>query len=125
MTMEPRIVNPDPAYPKAELIEPTALGYVYVAAAVRPGRLPFVLPSGKRSALLKQVKKLAHTVEQLDDVVKVSVFRAIVMPPTARTSSYVKEHKRAEHVANYDVLCLVQTTSPASAQGVRMAPAFQ
>jgi hypothetical protein len=125
MTVEPQIVNPDPAYPKAELIAPTTLGYVYVAAAVRPGRLPFVLPNRQRSALLKQVKKLAHAVEQLDEVVKVSVFRAIVMPPTARTSSYVKEHKTAVHVANYDVLVLVQTTSPDSALGVRTAPAFQ
>ena len=125
MTVEPQIVNPDPTYPKAELMAPTTLGYLYVAAAVRPGRLPFVLPNRQRSALLKQLKGLARAVERLDDVVGVSIFRAIVMPPTARTSSYAKQHRSAFHVANYDVLVLVQTTSPATARALRTTPAFQ
>jgi len=44
-TTELQIINPDPKYPKAKLIEPTTLGYLYIAAAVRPSPIPLVLPS--------------------------------------------------------------------------------
>jgi hypothetical protein len=122
--VEPRIVSPDPKYGKAKLIEPTTLGYLYVAAAFRPGRLPYVLPNGERSNLLKDLKDLARGVEQRDDVVKASVFRAIFMPPTARTSSYVKQRGTSLRVANFDVMVLVQTTTPATAREVQMTPPF-
>jgi hypothetical protein len=122
--VEPRIVNPDPKYGKAKLIEPTTLGYLYVAAAVRPGRLPFVLPNGERANLLKELKNLARGVEQQDDVVKANVFRAIAMPPTARMSSYVKERGSSLHVANFDVMVLVQTTTPTTAREVQSTPPF-
>lgn len=124
-TAEPRIVNADPRYPKARLVEPTTLGYVYVAAAVRPGPIPLVLPSAERSCLLVRLKELARELERLDAVVQATVFRAIVMPPTARSNSYLKERGASLHVANFDVVVLIQTTSPATARDVRTAPAYE
>ena len=122
---ELRIVNPDPRYPKAKLIEPTTLGYIYLAAAVRPpGRIPLVLPSTQRSRLLRHLKELARGVERLDEVVKATVFRAIVMPPTARFSSYLKQRGDSIHLANFDVVVLLQTTSPAAARKVQATPAY-
>ena len=38
--MDLRIVNPDPKYSTATLIAPTTLGYVHLAAEVRPRHVP-------------------------------------------------------------------------------------
>jgi hypothetical protein len=57
--------------------------------------------------------ELARGLEELDPVVKVSVFRAIVRPPLARFSSYLKEEGAAVPRANFDVMVLIQTTSTA------------
>jgi hypothetical protein len=121
----PRIVNADPRYPKATLTEPTTHGYVYVAAAVRPSPIPLVLPSVERSSLLVRLKELAGDLERLGTVVKATVFRAIVVPPTARSSSYLKGRRASLHVANFDVAVLVQTTTPATAREVQTAPAYE
>ncbi len=124
LTPELRIVNPDSKYPKAKLIEPTMLGYLYIAASVQPGPIPLVLPSAERSRLLMRLKELARGIERLDAVVKVTVFRAIVMPPTARFSSYLKERGDSLHLANFDVAALIQTTSPATTHEVQATPAY-
>lgn len=55
--MELQIVNPDPKYSKARLIEPTTLGYIHLAAEVSPlpmppQRLPFVLDGHAKAELL-------------------------------------------------------------------------
>jgi hypothetical protein len=46
------------------------------------------------------------------------------MPPTARFSSYLKERGDSLHLANFDVVTLIQTTSPATAHKVQNAPAY-
>src|SRR5688572_19700533 len=116
--MELRLVNPDPRYSQVTLIEPTTLGYLYVAATVRPSPIPLVLPSAERSRLLKRLKELAREIERLDEVVKATVFRAIVMPPTTRLSSYLRGRGATLRVANFDVVLLIQTSSPATAYEV-------
>jgi hypothetical protein len=120
----PRIVNPDPQYAPAALIEPATLGYIYVAASVRPGPIPLVLPSVERSSVLVRLKELARGIERLDAVKQATVFRAIVMPPTARFSSYLKERGRSLHVADFDVMVLVATASPEAARAVQTTPEF-
>jgi hypothetical protein len=121
------IVNADPKYPKASLIEPKPSGFLYLAAAVGsgPSALPVVLPSRKRSALLHELKGLARELERLDEVKQVSVFRAIVRPPTSRLSKYLKERTKPMHPVNYDVFVLVETTSVATAHEVQSSAAFQ
>jgi hypothetical protein len=121
---ELHIVNPDSKYPKAELIEPTTLGYIYIAAAVQPGLIPLVLPSVRRSKLLTRLKELARGLERLDSVVKVTVFRAIVMPPTVWFSSYLKGRSASLHIANFDIFVLIQTTSLMTIGEVQATPAY-
>ncbi len=123
--MELHLVNADAKYPKAHLIEPTTFGYIYLAARVRPGHSPLVLPSAERTRLLARVKHLARELEHVDGVVQATVFRAIVMPPTAKFSSYLKERGASLEIARFDVLLLVQTTSPATAREVQAAPEFR
>ena len=123
--MELHLVNPDARYPKAHLIEPTTLGYVYLAARVWPGRSPLVLPSAGRSRLLARLKELARELERVDGVVKATAFRAIVMPPTARFSAYLEERGGSLEIARFDVVLLVQTTSPEIARAVQETPEFR
>jgi hypothetical protein len=123
--MEPRIVNADPKYTKVKLIEPTTLGYIHVAAAVRPGSLPLVLPSGARSRLLAALKEMARQLEQLDEVVSATVFRARILPPTTRSSSYLTGRKGTLHVPHFDVVVLIETASPAAIPDVQATPLYQ
>jgi hypothetical protein len=89
-SMELHIVNADPKYEKAHLVEPTKRGYLLVEAVVQPspGPFPFVFPRAKRSNLLARMKNLARGIEELDGVERVSVFRASSgrrRPASART----------------------------------------
>jgi hypothetical protein len=123
--MELRIVNPDPKYPKVELSEPTTLGYIYVAGAVSPGPFPFVPPNAKRARLLRTLKEVAHRLERTEGVKKVTVFRAIAIPPAARLSSYLRERGATVRPPRFDVLVLVETVSPELARDVKRSPAFE
>jgi len=118
------ILNPDPRYPRANLIEPTTAGYIYVAAAVRPSRIPLVLPSRRRARVVARVKELARELERVPGVVKCTVFRAIVMPPTFRFSPYLKQRAGSLQIANFDVVVLIETDAPESAHVVQTAPAY-
>jgi hypothetical protein len=118
------LVNADPRYPKATLLEPTSRGYIYIAAAVRPGKMPFVLPNARRSNLLHALKDHVRKLARVDTIVKIDVFRAIVMPPTARFSQYLKQRGSSLRIANFDVMVLIQTTSTASARHLQTTPAF-
>jgi hypothetical protein len=114
--MELRIVNENPKYPPVKLIEPTALGHIHLATVVQPSRVPF-LPIGREKAqLLARLKHLAQQLEHLDLVEKVTVFHAIVMAPP---SDYVKHHRDAIHLPRYDIVVLVETTSPETARQVQ------
>lgn len=123
-TASAQIIHPDPAYPKAALMEPTTHGYIYIAAEVHPGPAPFVLPSAERSSVLVRLKELARETERVDAVIRSSVFRAIAKPPTARFSSYLKDRSASLQIANYDVFVLIETSSPESAHDVRESAVF-
>lgn len=98
-----------------KLIEPT-LGYIHLAAVVQPRRAPFVLMGREKAQLGARLKHLAHQLEQLDMVEKVTVFHAIVMAPPG---GYVKQHRDAIHLPRYDIVVLVETTSPETARQVQ------
>ena len=120
--MELKIVHADPKYAAVKLIEPTKLGYIHIAAEVRPQGLPF-LPNGReKSELLSRLKELAHRLEQLDAVERVTVFDAIAFAPP---SAYIKERGNAVHVAHFDIVVLIETTSPESARDIQATPAYQ
>lgn len=122
--MEPQLVNADPRYTKAALVEPSPHGFILIAATVHPGSLPVVLPNRKRSQLLAALKELARQLEQLDAVVRASVFRARVMPPTVRQSAYLKRLGNALRVPNFDVVVLIETSAPDAIPDVQTAPLY-
>jgi hypothetical protein len=107
--MDLRIVNPQPKYPPVKLLDPPPFGYIQVAAAVRPptGRMPRPGRSPERTALISGLKPLASRLEEMASVVKATVYEAVLVPPPAGYARHT-----ATHPARYDVVVLVETTSP-------------
>jgi hypothetical protein len=119
--MELRIVNPNAKYGTARLIEPAPLGYIHVAAAVEPpSRGPLPGRSQAKAALLANLKTLARQLERMEAVEKATVYRGIVLPPT---SGYAK--RIATHPARYDVVVLIETTSPETVEQVQRAEPYK
>ena len=121
--MELKIVNPDPAYATVTLIEPATRGYIHVAAEVRPRRLPFLqrLPAGReKSALIGRLTQLARQLEDLEAVEKVTVFDALAIAPAR--SAYLKERGDSIRVPRFDVVVLIETTSPALLKAASRRP---
>jgi hypothetical protein len=77
--------------------------------AFQPRPFPFVLPSRRRTRLIRQLTPITEKLDALEDVRRVPVFRAVVMPPTARFSAYLKE--RSLHIADFDPVILIETTA--------------
>ena len=74
--------NPDLKHPQAAFAEPLPYGYVYVGMTVDPpGRAPFVRRSAKRDEALEKLKSVAGQLEALDEVVRATVYRAVLIPP--------------------------------------------
>jgi hypothetical protein len=124
--MELKIVNPDPAYATVKLVEPATRGYIHVAAEVRPRRLPFLqrLPAGReKGALLGRLTELARQLERLEAVEKVTVFDALAIAPAR--SAYLKERGDSLHVPRFDVVVLIETTSPAVIRDVQSTPLYE
>jgi hypothetical protein len=106
--MDLQVVNPQPRYVKVALIEPPPLGYIHVAATVDPprGRTPFLGRSPHQATLLTRLRTLARQLERLAIVERVTVYRAVLVAPPAGSA------KQAPHRARYDVVVLIETTSP-------------
>jgi hypothetical protein len=124
--MELKIVNPDPAYATVKLVEPAPRGYIHVAVEVRPRRLPFLqrLPAGReKSALISRLTELARQLEALEAVEKVTVFDALAITPAR--SAYLKERGESIHVPRFDVVVLIETTSPAVIRDVQSTPLYE
>jgi hypothetical protein len=104
--------NPDLKHPQAAFAEPLPYGYVYVGMTVDPpGRTPFVRRSAKRDAALEKLKSVAGQLEALDEVVRATVYRAVLIPPI-------------EGAPRFDVIVLVETTSPEEIDELRSSEAF-
>jgi hypothetical protein len=118
------IVNPDPRYERVQLLEPNTFGYILLECTVVAAKVPFVLPSSGRSELIGQLKEIGRRLARADEVVGVNVFRSVVVPPGTKFFDYVKEHPDEVTPANFDVLALIQTTSPMTARGLLVHPDF-
>jgi hypothetical protein len=119
---ELHIVNPDPKYSRAALIEPTTLGYIHIAAEVQPRSTPFAPNSREKSKLLAQLKIIAQQLEQLDAVEKVTVFDALAFAPP---SAYVKERADSIQIPRFDIVVLIEAKSPTLARSVQKTPEYQ
>jgi hypothetical protein len=107
------IGDPTPRYGMASFSEPVSNGYIYLGMRVAPpSRSPFVRSSTRRSHALEKCRDLARQLEALTEVVAATVYQAVLIPP-------VKDSPR------FDVLVLVQTTSPEAIPTVEAAAAYQ
>ncbi|MDT7621965.1 MAG: hypothetical protein QOF99_2866 [Pseudonocardiales bacterium] len=95
------------AYPPATFTDPTPYGYLYAGFTVDPPRrVPVVRRSRRRDEAIARIAALARRFDDLPQVVKATVFRAVFMPP-------VKGAPR------FDVALLVRTTSPEALADIR------
>jgi hypothetical protein len=123
--MELQIVNPDPRYTPATLVEPRASGYIHIAAEVRPPRRPGpILFRGRTRALLARLDDLVRQVERVAGVSKVTLYEAVTIPPFGRFP-YVKERAGEIRFPRFDVVVLIETTSPDLIRGVQASAPYR
>jgi hypothetical protein len=105
--------NPSSRYPKATFAEPLPYGYIYTGMKVDPPRrAPFVLRSSRRDDALEECESLAHQFETLGEVVRATVYRAVLIPPI-------------EGVPRCDVIVLIETTSPEAIAEVQLSNTYE
>jgi hypothetical protein len=105
--------NPDLKHPQAAFAELLPYGYVYVGMTVDPpGRAPFVRRSAKRDEALEKLKIVAGQLEALEEGVRATVYRAVLIPPI-------------EGAPRFDVTVLLETTSPEEIDGVQTSEPYR
>jgi hypothetical protein len=106
------LANLDPKYRKATLSKPLPYGYLYAGMKIDPpGRVPFVRRSARREEALGECKAVAGRLEALGEVVRATVYRAVLIPPVGGAP-------------RFDAVALVKTTSPETVAGVRSSEPF-
>jgi hypothetical protein len=120
--MELQILGASTRYSRARLVEPPANGYIHLAAVVEPSTGPAPLPrsSAAKVRLLDRLKALGQELERVDTVDKVTVYKAVLAPPPI---GYAKQHH--VHHARYDVVVLVETTTPETIGDVQRTEPYQ
>jgi len=120
--MHLQIVNADPTYANVRLVEPRALGYIHIAAEVHPRAVPLLPNPRAKSKLLAELKTLAQRLEQLDAVERVTVFDSTGYSPL---SPDLQERADAIHIARFDIVVLIETTSPTTARELQTTAVYQ
>jgi hypothetical protein len=120
--MHLQIVNADPKYTLVKLVEPTALGYIHIAAEMHPRAVPLLPNPRAKSMLLAELKALAHRLQQFDAAVRVSVFDSTGYSPL---SPDLQQRADAIHIARFDIVVLIETTSPATARELQTTAVYQ
>ena len=119
--MELRIVNAKPRYRPVPLVEPPGYGYIHIAAAVDPpSGPPFVRASDRRNQLLANVTASAKRLADDPNVIRATVYRALIVPPT---TGYAKG--AGAHEARYDVALLIEATSPGALDDLRAVESYR
>jgi hypothetical protein len=118
--MDPTIVNAKPRYRPPTLVDPPGFGYLLLSAEVDPptGPRPFPGSSDTKAALLGRLKSAAVELAQADAVDRATVYRTVLAPPP---TGYARN---AEHPARYDVIVLVETTSPGEVSAVEASERY-
>lgn len=99
-------------YPKPRFRDPSTSGYLYVGISVAPPHAPLVRRSAERDDALENCRKLARRLEEGPEVVRARVFEAVLMPPL-------------KGLPRFDVLMLVETSSPTTISYVQSSAPFQ
>ena len=120
--VELTIVNPNPKYARVRLIDPPPTGYLLLGAVVEPAlrRTPFPRRSPQKAALLTALKAQAASLERLEAVTKVTVYRAALLPPPNPDA-----RRMAARPANYDVVVLVETVTVDAVSDAEASPEYR
>jgi hypothetical protein len=111
------LVTTRETYAAPQFQPPPASGYLLVGASVAPPvGPPLVRPDKRRVDLLARVKGLGGELSRSADVERVTVFRAVLIPPSGTGAP--------GHPARFDVVALVETTDPGAIDAVRHGSAF-
>jgi hypothetical protein len=120
--MQLQILGPSDRFPRARLVDPPPRGYLQLSAVVAPpaGPAPFPRTGPEKTRLLARLKALSAELASQDGVERATVYNAVVTPPPAGYA------KRADvHHARYDVVVLVETTSPETIGKVQVSDTYQ
>lgn len=115
-----KIVNGELAT-TATLIEPTAAGYLMLAAEIGGWVGPFAMPSRNRRRLLAAASQLCSRLAERDDVTEAVVFRGAIRPPGEGAELLARAGVRP---ARYDVVVLIRTRGEDAIGAVRADDAY-
>lgn len=101
---------------KVSLTEPTAEGFLVVAAEVGRWAGPLALPSRTRDRMLGFVAALCEQLSGRDDVAEAVAFRGVLRPPGEGSEILRRAGVRP---ARYDVVVLVRTVTVEAIDAVR------
>jgi hypothetical protein len=122
-----KIVNPQMAQSirrQGMLAAPNTFGYIHLAAELERPR-PLHKPGAGKRALLDQLKGKAQALLGLEDVRRADVFSAFLIPPGTNPGlKLIEKQKYDVHVAEFDIVVLVECESPQAASRVRDSAAF-
>lgn len=105
--------NSPPQYGQASFTEPASSGYLYLGMRVAPpARFPIVRRSARRDEEIDRCDALARELETLQEVLAATVYQAVLIPPV-------------QNSPRFDVLVLIQTTSPEVIPTVQETTAYQ
>lgn len=108
------------------LQEPNTYGYLHLAAEIeRPH--PFKKNSERKQKLLGQAIQAAEKLSRCfpDHIRRVDVFDAFIIPPgSAEGRRFLEKQEYPVHLAEFDVVVLVECATPSAARHVREQPEF-
>jgi len=119
------IVNASLSPAKATLLPPTQSGYLLLAAEI--DRRPMFLPSSApKRRLIAELKQAAIEVESQANVVHATVFDGFAHLVFGENHPLLRRGVAAGRLqrARYDLVVLVETTSPSAAQSLRASTAY-
>jgi hypothetical protein len=120
--MELKLVNAAAGRGAARLAAPPPFGYLLLSAAIEPpggAGPPVPSPSRRRRDLLEKLSPLARDLERVEGVERGTVYRSVVVPPP---QGYARDY--APRIARYDVVVLVEASSPQLIAAVEGAEPF-
>ncbi|XID92284.1 hypothetical protein ACF3MZ_28080 [Paenibacillaceae bacterium WGS1546] len=116
-----KIVNQHLAFPKANLVQPNGYGYIHLAAELEKPRGPFPRNTERKRKIIRQCKEISDRLKELPDVRNVHVFEALIVAPGR--GELVKHRK--VHVAQFDVVVLIETHRLDHTRQVQEHPLYQ
>jgi hypothetical protein len=122
MTPSLTVVNASERFPKVPtLVVPTTSGYILNAAQV-DRRAPFLPNSREKRRLISSCKPWCRELEGDPNVVSAVVFDAILIPPGR--GEFIKELPGKVHIARFDLVILIETTSPQAIDAIKASPVY-